>query len=153
MNRFTRHIFAEYVNLLLHEIQSLTLKNTDVLRTKQNYQSDIVRPDPTQSEIKEECIFHRIDDYRILDNTGIDFLYDLLEGIVAYVMFALVKHLIFEAKYFDLEYLNAKIKALNFGVEEDYNKPSSIFNSRLKENTTLKMSAEQVNVNYTSNFF
>lgn len=120
-----------------------TLENNKILRTKENYKLDIVRPNIAQSGIKQECVFHKVDDFHVLDNISVDFLHDFIEGIVAYVMFVLVKYFILEAKYFNLEYLNAKIKELHFGAEEDYNKPSPISSNRLKENVTLKMSAAE----------
>lgn len=71
-----------------------------------------------------------------------DLLHDFIEGVLAYVIFALVKYFVQVKGYFDLHFLNEKISNLKFGQEESYNKPSPILESRLNE-TTFKMSASE----------
>lgn len=133
---------CRFCKATLSEIHYTTIEDQAILRTKENYSLDIIKPNPAESGIKEECAFHKIYDHHFLENAAMGLMHDFVEGVHAYVMHAITKYYVFDKKYLTLMYLNLKIDGLKID-SEGFNKPRQISLQRLQENCVLKMSASE----------
>ena len=59
----------------------LCCEDESMLRSRQNYNIDLLLKDPSITGIKEECVFHRIDKFYITENLYCDIMHDVQEGI------------------------------------------------------------------------
>lgn len=60
--------------------------NKHLLRSWEQYNLDVIENDVSKSGIKEACIWHDEQSFRVLDQVGVDIMHDLLEGVCKYDM-------------------------------------------------------------------
>lgn len=113
-----------------------------LLRTKINYNEDLLLNDSSKSGIIESCVFNEIPSFHVTENYLLDIMHDVFEGVCLYVMGNIVHRLIIVDKIIDLDTLNFKITFFNYGPEIR-NKPVKISedNAKFKK---LKMSSSEM---------
>ena len=92
----------------------------------------------SESSVKEECIFNAIKDFNVIQNSSVDIMHDIYEGVCNYVMAELLLKFVVEDKLFNIDYINYKLRSMDF---ESSNVPPPINLDYLKNNRRLKMSA------------
>lgn len=79
--------------------------NPDDLRTIENYQKDL---EEKNAGVREDCIFHKLDNYHIIKNQSQDFMHDGPEGLVHYSLGNILVGLIEEDNLFSVEEYNTR---------------------------------------------
>lgn len=72
----------------------------NLLRTPENYASDVRLNDCKLTGIKELSIWNRLNGYDTCSNMSVDVMHDLYEGVCIYVMTSIVEYFIFDLKAF-----------------------------------------------------
>jgi len=73
-----------------------------------------------------------------------DAMHDVLEGVLQYECKELLKYLIREAKYFNLDHLNSSLNNFDYGYQNDTNKPSLISDAVINsESNTLHQKGKE----------
>lgn len=88
------------------QIQSMTVENSKFLRTVNNYSGHYSKH---SFGITEKCIFNDIPGFHVINNTSVDPMHDILEGICRYDIVAVLINLIDKHKFFTIEILNERI--------------------------------------------
>jgi len=121
--------------------QSLCFENVDLLRTAQNYATDLALNDMSQTGIKEECVFHKINNFHVTQSYVCDWMHDGLEGVCKYDLVGILNQFIFEKKYFTIDRLQCIM--LNHDYGDVSNKPPIILQDDLTSNK-IRMSANEM---------
>ena len=103
-----------------NEAKKFTSEETSILRTVKNYEEDCQNISNSSAGIKEPCVFHKINDFHILENISVDLMHDVIEGVCRYVMQLIIHTDIFKKQYFTLQCLNAIIKNFPLNSIEKY---------------------------------
>ncbi|KAJ8680785.1 hypothetical protein QAD02_016572 [Eretmocerus hayati] len=141
---FTSGHYCRICKAAMDEASKMCAEDVGLLRTKNNYNSDVESNTPSETGIRENCVFHDVDDYHLTENTSLDMMHDFLEGVCVFVMSNMIHFFVFkEDPYFDLHTLNARVKEFNYGSSDSMNKPPPITAERLLKRN-LKMSASEM---------
>ena len=115
---------------------------TDELRTRESYDSDIVKADYTVTGIKERCCYNKVPSFHVSQNVFCDIMHDLLEGVCRYVMLKVVKCLVISKSFFSLNKLNHRISTFSF---DHSSPPPFITHTQLKGDTLVMGAMEMLN--------
>lgn len=110
----------------------LAVHDNSMLRTKNNYDLDVLRKNPTETGIQEECAFHDIVKFHITENIYVDLMHDVQEGISAYTIGKVLSVLV-KSKIISLEVLNNRIDSFSYNETEKSNKPRPLFFTNSKK--------------------
>lgn len=113
-----------------------------LLRTKCNYNEDILCNNLRLTGVQSECIFHNIRSFHCTTNYSVDIMHDIFEGVCHYNLCHIIKYFI-EKKFFTLECLNHRKLFFNYGEKESGNKSPEININHLNK-CHLKMSASEM---------
>lgn len=126
-----------------NELLSATSEKLELLRNAENYKLDVEKNDVSTTGIYEECVFNEINNFHILENSTLDIMHDIYEGVCEYDLSQIILHYIVNAKLFTLQDLNDRIGAFDFGVSELSNRIPFVKREKLN-NYRLGFSATQV---------
>ena len=116
----------------------LTKEDPNLLRNKENYQNDC---ENNSNGVKETCIFHRIPNFHVLDNTAVDPMHDLFEGVCRYDMAEILYDLIYVKKFFSLQIFNSRVTTFDKSLLNDKNLlPVLSAESIISKNLTISAS-------------
>ncbi|KAL7297096.1 hypothetical protein TKK_0009519 [Trichogramma kaykai] len=125
------------------ECSKLSCENEKLLRTRENYESNVVLKKPVETGILENCVFNKLDNFHIVTNKTIDFMHDVLEGVCIYVLRNILYEFIYNKKLFTLEFFNLRLQ--EFAMQSDNsNKPPPIKRNQFKEKLNIKYSAAEM---------
>jgi len=99
--------------------------------------------DVSTTGINEECVFNEIEDFHILENSALDIMHDIYEGVCEYDLSQILLQYIVNLKLFTLQDLNNRIGAFDFGISELSNRIPFLKREKLN-NYRLGFSATQV---------
>lgn len=122
-------------------------ENVNLLRTKQNYEQDVLRLKPEETGVKENCIWNQVPSFHVTENGGLDVMHDNLEGVANYDMSLLIYYLIYKATFepkITLEILNDRIQQFDYGYIEMGNKPPIITADMLVKKKKLGLKAAEM---------
>lgn len=120
-------------------------ENKNLLRNPENYRKDVDLNNPKVTGVKKDCVFHQLDGFHVTQNSTVDNMHDLYEGVCTYIMKNLIYYYIEVKNIFDLEQLNSLIEQFDYGVTEIDNKPPpTIFYSSSDGEYHIKYSAAQM---------
>ena len=89
---------AKYTNL------RLKCYVNEKLRNEKNYERDLELNESSQTGIKEDCIFHKLENFHVTKNKTVDPMHDILEGICRTEMTNIVLNFLKgPTKYFSLK--------------------------------------------------
>lgn len=125
------------------DIHCSAFEDDKMLRTVQKYENDIKYLDYRRSGIKELCVFNELIDYHVIENSTVDCMHDVFEGICNYVITQLILRFVYEDKLFALELLNYRLKHMDFNFETP-NKPPEINADYLRKNNKIRASAAEM---------
>lgn len=118
------------------------VEHQEYLRNLENYNGDVLLNDYTLTGIRENCLFNILPTFHVVDNTCVDIMHDIFEGVGKYVLSKVVLGLIGK-KVVSIETLNYKKQMFNYG-------PSAIGNNSLPldlnllKNNNIKMTASEM---------
>ena len=118
-------------------------EDPELLRTEDNYESDLKLNNLSESGIKERCVWHDVTGFHITKNVAVDEMHDSREVVQTYVMTKILNYFIFDLKVFSLQILDFRIQMFNYGQLEKSNKPPFIC-VRKSSSVKLKMSASEM---------
>ncbi|OXU22871.1 hypothetical protein TSAR_010190, partial [Trichomalopsis sarcophagae] len=125
------------------DIHFLAFEDDKMLRTVEKYENDIKHLDYRNSGIKELCVFNELIDYHVIENSTVDCMHDVFEGVCNYVITELLLRFVYEDKFFALELLNYRLRNMNFNFESS-NKPPEINADYLRKNNKIRASAAEM---------
>ena len=123
---------------------TLTIQDAKKLINGQNYNEDIEKSNTSESGMKEPCVFNEVNDFYVTETFSVDMMHGVLEGVSVYVLESIFFIFIFVKKYFNLNYLNCRIRNINYSPTDIANKPSVISFNQATNKLHLKMSASEV---------
>lgn len=124
------------------QIKTLTRETNSLLRTKEQYETDVKCKNYKLTGVRDQSIFNNIIDYHVIDCVCVDTMHDIDEGVANYVMTNVLLTLIDE-KLFDIDFVNNVKNSMNLDVEKN-NVPANIKIEYVKKNKHLKMSASEL---------
>lgn len=113
-----------------------------LLRNKTNYDQDLAVGNVSLTGVKEKCIWLNVDNFDLFQQIGVDVMHDLNEGVIKYILTALLVTFIDVKKYFTIDFLNNKIVTFDFGADSS-NKPVTLDMKHLRMGN-LRLSATEV---------
>lgn len=117
-------------------------EDISLLRNTENYESDLLQNQPSETGIKEKCVWLSVKNFNLFDQVGVDSMHDILEGVAKYIMSFLITYFIRDAKFFTLEQLNYKLQGFNYGPDER-NRPCSLSLDHLSQGN-IRLSASEM---------
>lgn len=142
VSSFNANYCCRFCRATIAQIRDLEEEMVSLLRNEQNYLDDIKTNDVSKTGIQRESIFNKIKDFHIMNNITVDIMHDILEGVCVYVMRDLIDYLVYEKKYFTLEFLNTRIKKFCYAGES--NVPTEIRIDKITKKIKVKMSAAEM---------
>lgn len=124
------------------EMQYDVHENVDYLRTKKNYEEDLLKNNFQATGLKSSCIFNELNYFYVTDNFCFDLMHDIYEGVCIYDVCNVLVALINE-KVVTLNTINNRKKLFQFGETEIGNNSVPLCIARLKT-FNLKMSASEI---------
>nr|XP_054597976.1 uncharacterized protein LOC129152226 isoform X1 [Nothobranchius furzeri] len=112
-------------------------------RTRENYQQHVWHNDPSSTGVKEDSCLNKLQYFHVTENTCVDIMHDILEGVAPLEVRLMLHHFIYEEKIFSLELVNHRITSFDYGYGNEKNKPSAILNLRTSDNA-IKQTASQM---------
>lgn len=101
----------------------------------------------TENGVRNDCALHVSKYFHISENKIFDPMHDLLSGVGPMILKLVIYQFVCEDEFFDLEYINSRISAFNYGPLEKKNKPSAnliISDIRNINDHSLKQKAMQM---------
>lgn len=83
-----------------NELLSATYEKLELLRNVENYELNVKKNDVSTTGINEECVFNEIEDFHILENSALDIMHDIYEGICEYDLSQILLYYIVNLKLF-----------------------------------------------------
>lgn len=111
-------------------------------RNRENYDTDVAIDNQTLTGVNEYSHFNRIPFFHVTESSGVDLAHDITEGILHPCLVLPILHFI-DNKYFTLEYLNDRMREMDYGEAEKGNLPVRIEKENLK-NSKLKMTSSEM---------
>lgn len=119
-------------------VKQLCVEDPALLRTINNYQSDVELDNLSQTGIKKPSLFNDIQSFHVTENYCVDIMHDLLEGICHYDLYHILRHFIYIEEIFTLETFNLKLVDYDWGPIDSRNKPPELKKSDLSGGGKLK---------------
>jgi len=108
----------------------------------EQYNLDVLKYDVTTSGIKDVCVWHDVGGFNVLDQSGMDIMHDLLEGVCKFDMAFLLNYYIDELKIFSLQIFNQRM--INFDYEPDSNSKPPILKVENIHKNNIRLSASEM---------
>lgn len=140
---FSANKFCHFCMVDKTVAQSVYDEDEFEMRTKGNYQQHVTLNDPSSTGIKEDSCLNTLQYFHVTENTCVDIMHDILEGVAPLEVRLMLHHFIYKEKLFTLELLNQRISSFSYGYGNEKNKPSVILNLKTSENA-IKQTASQM---------
>lgn len=124
------------------QIHFMSSEKAELMRDAGNYSQDLLKQDPSQTGIKEECVFNRIPSFHATRNFFVDVMHDICEGVANYDMCLVLQYYISNG-VITLAHLNDRIHHFEFSKVNKSNRPCCITKLKLKKGN-LSMSASEM---------
>lgn len=131
----------------VQDMKKMTVERVDLLRTRENYDEYCEKPNLKDSGIKERCVFNSVDGFHVCENMCLDILHDIFEGCAKDAMLKICNDLIYDKKFFSLDFLNGRLQSISQDIKFDSNRVPPIQKEHLTgKKRKLKMSAAEFNL-------
>lgn len=139
---FMANHFCRFCNVHRDECRHLTEERIIDLRKINDYELDCTLLFE-ESGVTSRSIFNSVIGFHVYDNPSVDYMHDILEGVVQYELALILNSFIFQKKYFTLDILNDRINNFNYSAfSSSVNKPPSVSLVNLRSKK-LKTSAAE----------
>lgn len=135
---FSANVYCRVCTMEKRECQTAVIEKQEKMRKQQNYNYYL----ENNVGLKENCIWHTLRRFHICDNTSVDVMHDLCEGVHRYSMACIIQSLI-RKKYFTLEQLNARTRYFNYSKMEN-NHPPAITKQHLNNGSIIISASEML---------
>jgi len=122
--------------------------DVNLIRSLEQYNLDLLECDVTTSGIKDVCVWHDVCGFNVLDQSGMDIMHDLLEGVCKFDMAFLLNYYIYELNIFSLQILNERMINFDYGPDSSSKRPVLNIENIRKNNIRLSASEMLVLVRY-----
>ena len=146
---FTGNHPCRYCNVYRPDMQILCSENKSLLRDKENHLQhlDFLKKNPnldcaSLTGIREPCAWNEVPNVDFLENTGVDLLHDVFEGVCKYDMRLIINYYI-RNQTFSLPLLNNRLEFYDYGPIDKSNKPPLLTFDK-KDVIRLKMSGSEM---------
>ena len=78
---FSSNVFCRFCKVHKSETKTPCIQVNEKLRNEKNYERDLKLNESSQTRIKEDCIFHKLENFHVIKNKTLDPMHDILEGI------------------------------------------------------------------------
>jgi len=97
-----------------NDLHFCSVEKTDLLRTEQNYNNDLLLNNITETGIKENSIWNKINYFNVTANATIDQMHDFDEGVYKYgIGYILYYYLYYYLNYYIYDIKNISLNTLN----------------------------------------
>lgn len=131
LNTHSSNCFCRFCRLLREETRTQNREIVSALRTKENYDEDVLKKDPKATGVLQETPLNNIKNWHITENRHADSMHDWFEGVLHYSMCNIISNFI-SKKYLTLALLNNRIETFSYGSIEIGNKPTKITDAHIK---------------------
>uniref|UniRef100_A0A1Y1MPJ3 C2H2-type domain-containing protein n=1 Tax=Photinus pyralis TaxID=7054 RepID=A0A1Y1MPJ3_PHOPY len=100
------------------QIQKMLYEDKKLLRNCKTYDRCLEMKNPTETGVKERCVWLELEGFKLFEHISVDILHDYLEGVCRYVMEFVVKYLVHESKLLSLNILRAKVTDFDYGPDK-----------------------------------
>ncbi|XP_066590817.1 uncharacterized protein [Prorops nasuta] len=128
----------------MSQIASLIQEDPVLLRSKDSYKVDCELNDSSLSSINEECVFNKVQGFFVCYNSCLDLMHDSFEGTANYTLVNILNDLIYKENLFTLEFLNNRIKTVDYGTFASLNKIPPLKREHIQNKQKLKVSASEM---------
>lgn len=104
------------------DMKVLPYEDKTLIRCNVDYDTDLLEGNPTNSGVKERCVWLKVCGFDLFKQVGVDVMHDILEGVGKYIMGLVLMKYINRFRYFSLELLNDRLTSLAYGLDAR-NKP------------------------------
>jgi len=122
--------------------------DVNLIRSLEQYNLDVLECYVTTSGIKDVCVWHDVCGFNVLDQSGMDIMHDLLEGVCKFDIAFLLNYYMYELKNFSLQILNERTIHFDYGPDSSSKPPVLIMENIHKNNIRLSASEVLVFVRY-----
>ncbi|KAJ8678466.1 hypothetical protein QAD02_014253 [Eretmocerus hayati] len=126
------------------QMKTMIVEILDLIRTQENYESDLRMRCPSETGLLEYCCFNDLDSYSATDNNSLDLMHDEFEGTANYLLTNVLHDLIIEQKIIELDDLNERIDLFNKSCPFISNKIPLIKKHYIAAKGHLKMSSAEM---------
>lgn len=120
------------------------VEDKSLIRTVDSYDRDLIRNAPSQTGIKEKCVFNDVNGFHATASVAVDLMHDILEGVAHYDMTIVLHHIIFDKKYLSVADFNSILTNFNYGIKSTINKPPPQRESNLRQKKISMLSSEML---------
>lgn len=140
---FTANFYCRICRSPKQELQQMCHQSNIFLRNVINYESDIKHNNVSETGVREQCIFHKIQHFHVTENLVCDFMHDIPEGVARYDMALIISGLI-DQGCFTLNELNNRLRYFNYGTTERKNVPPLIRETNIKKGILIMSASEML---------
>lgn len=138
---FSSNYFCRFCIAHKKQTQVIVMEDKTLLRTSDTYDQHV--RDKSYG-VKEKCIWNELPYFKNTVNLCCDVMHDFFEGICRYDMAKILKYLVFEKRYFDISFLNNRIKYFNYCQDVDVGNAIPPINVKHIERGSIIMSAAEM---------
>lgn len=112
---FVSNYSCRFCKIHRNDMHISTKENISLIRTKEQYEHDVILNEVSETGIKHVCVFNQLPSFHAVTNYSVDIMHDLYEGVCHYNLANILNHFIFEKNYFSLNEFNDKKSMFNYG--------------------------------------
>jgi hypothetical protein len=138
---FVANFWCRICKIHRDDARVLTRENSLLLRNETNYEEDLHK-EVSECGINEESLLNTIPGYHVTNNSFVDAMHDVAEGVASFGMFCIVQHYL-DKKVFSLEALNERIG--HFVYLDLGNKPPPVTKAHMLKGDLTYSASEMIN--------
>lgn len=108
---FSANRFCQFCLIDKSSSQYIFDENNTERRTRENYAHHVQLNDASATGVKHNSCLNSLQYFHVTENIGVDIMHDVLEGVAPLEVKLMLRHFIYEEKYFSLDLLNERIGA------------------------------------------
>lgn len=144
---FSATYYCRICNLPKSILQTQSVESSTSIRNEKNYAKQLALNDLSATGIKERCVWNDVKLFHVCNNSSVDIMHDLLEGVCHYNLTNVLNNLIYKHNFFSIDELNLFIQSYNYGPLVKNKKIDSITTDMLNINK-IKCTAYEMFVLY-----
>ena len=137
MEGFTATQFFRICTVTKEDSELMFEEDVTLLRTAEGYLADVEKKNPTETGVKELCIFNQLSCFETPTDISVDEFHDMTEGEAHYTMVPVLVHFHRLNNMF-IPTLNSRLYALDLGIDNDNRPPGINFDRLLKKKDKTK---------------
>lgn len=127
---FNANYYCRFCKVPKRKAQVMITEDRDLLRNPTNYSKDVESNDFSKTGIKEECVFNRIPSFHVTNNSFVDVMHDICEGVANYDMSFILRYYLNKG-IFSVNTINDRIREFQFKMIDKKNRPPVLKMSRI----------------------